>query len=95
MAEPTRIDICKAQEVHPSDPVRSVVIQIETPVPLQDTDTLRDRVAFFKREARKLERALRGALPGATYDQLLICMLQNHASELVVPYDRLTEARDA
>lgn len=42
--------------------------------------------AFYQQEGRALQQALCRHLPGGTIDQLLVALLEHHASLLVVPY---------
>jgi hypothetical protein len=50
--------------------------------------TLEEQDSFCSKEAQALENALWRSLPGATYDRLLVAILQRTASHLRVPYSR-------
>lgn len=50
-----------------------------------DVDTMRE---LFHHEAEIIEKTLRDALPGGTYDQLVGLMLQRKASHFIVSHNR-------
>lgn len=50
--------------------------------------TLEEQDAFCGEEAKELEEALLHTLPGATYDRLLVFMLQRKTSHFRVLYSR-------
>ena len=80
------IRVSKAQRVGTDDVLPSVCISIEYELPTYKTPVL-GREQFY-REAREIETALYGALPGGTYDRLAELILARIASQLRVSHNR-------
>lgn len=74
-ADPTRSD-------KPVEPVTIVIAEAPPPSDFWTADGQRDE---FNRDAEALANALFGSLPGATFDALLVRMLERKASSLRVP----------
>jgi hypothetical protein len=78
----------KYLELHRAQPIgeqdTALRITIASPVREKSLDAGGERARF---EGVELEHALRQSLPGGTYDQLLIAMLQFRRSQLVVAHD--------
>lgn len=77
------VQIEKASPRYKGDVVEDIEIRIHKTV---DLDGLADSREVFKQDAQDLFNALR-SLPGGTFDQLLILMLQKTASSFIVPHD--------
>lgn len=67
--------------------VETVYIEITGHFPYSvKTEELKQTIEGFKEDAQKLFDGLR-SLPGGTFDQLLILMLQKTASSFIVPHN--------
>lgn len=83
--------IHKAQGIGKQE-VESLIVEfseeIPYPVSIEGSEKL------FRDDGRTLEFLLYHALPGGTYDRLLIAMLQRRTSQLIVSYGGLTTDAD-
>jgi hypothetical protein len=61
-------------------------IIIEEEMPELGRMSLAEFDAIFQSDAEAIENALHMALPGGTYDRLLVLMLQRKASHFIVPW---------
>ena len=77
------IQIEKAAITYRNQVIEDIEIKIHQSV---DLDKCEDVDAVYKADAKALFEALRGAIPGGTFDQLLILMLQATASRFIVPH---------
>ena len=64
-------------------------IVIEEEMPDLGRMNLAEFDAIFQADAEAIETALRLALPGGTYDRLLVRMLQQKATHFRVPWETL------
>jgi|LGVF01.2.fsa_nt_gb hypothetical protein len=73
------INIYKSQSiVEPK--VKGAIINLNEELP-DNSDIVEET---FIAEGKQLEEVLSDTLPGGTYDQLFICMMQRKASQLVI-----------
>lgn len=80
---PHTIQIHKAQDSVPDEPVYSLTIIMDKPFPPFKDLQLCD--ALFESDARKLASDLIDRLPGGTLDRLFIALCEYKAGHLVVP----------
>ena len=84
--------IFKAQDIGPSARTESLTIIMDEHVPDLSTATYRHRLeALYQADADKLADALNNALPGGTWDRLLVAMLKQKVCLLVIPHGRPEE----
>lgn len=77
------IIVWKAQPPVKKEPVESVEIIISAEVPEMNSLQLQDEV--FEKDAILLCDALQNALPGGTFDRLLVEMMKRKVTHFVVP----------
>lgn len=81
-----RIHVRKAQPTG-SHSVPDIQIEISGHIPESRTEEGMNQIRqAFQADAEKIFNGLR-SLPGGTFDQLLILMLQKQASSFIVPHD--------
>jgi len=78
------LKIHKAQRTLKNKEVESMSIVIDEEVP--NYRTLEDAGTRYRADAAYLSDALSNSLPGGTFDQLLIFMLQTKASHFKISY---------
>lgn len=82
------IHVWKAQPVVHDEPVSSVILRIEDPIP--DSQDLEHAGAMFRRDAERILLALR-SLPQGTWYELLVLMLKQAPSLYRVPFQSARE----
>lgn len=83
--------VVRVSRAQPPPDVHGVAILIgasgEVPSSRSEEDR-REKSLQFEREAEQIADALRAALPGGTFDRLLIALLRHRVSQLVVSHER-------
>src|SRR5262245_9964887 len=79
------LSLFKAQPTISTEPVASLTIYINQEVST-DGKTLDEMSAIYRGQGSELATALLNHLPGATVDQLLVCLLKHKASLYRVPH---------
>jgi hypothetical protein len=84
------INVCKALPVNPEFPTEDATIVITgVPPSLQGTNILEDQEkadTFFRSQSEQIAEALRGSLPGGTFDRLVVRLLDMRSSQLQVAH---------
>ena len=91
--------VYRADPIVRGDEPTDVILHIQIPMPRLDNrdehfiETFRD---IYRRDASAVEEALRRGLPGGTYDQTMVLMLQRKATQFRVPFaDAELDLREA
>jgi hypothetical protein len=77
------IQIWKARPTLKAEPVGTAVIYIQSECP--EVKTVEGQREIYQRDAEELCTALHQALPGGTFDRLLVEMMKLKASSFIVP----------
>lgn len=80
-----RIIICMAQEEPGKIEPTRIEIEAQLP-PWEKSETYEERKAFYEAQARKIQQALKVALPQATYDRVVALMLLDFAGVMKRAY---------
>lgn len=59
--------------------------------PIREVGTLTEAAKLYNADAKLIFNALRGSLPGGTFDRLTVLMLREKASLLAVPHFKVEQ----
>lgn len=85
----TPLKIYKAQDIDDIRQVKSAGIEISITVP--ELSTPKEQARLYRTEAFMLEKMLFDTLPGGTYDQLLVRMMEHKASLFRISHNQESE----
>jgi hypothetical protein len=79
------VQIEKADPTYKGHQIEDIEIKIHKSIFF---DQMADPTEIFKADAEELFKALRHALPGGTFDRLLVLMLQDTATQFIISHER-------